>query len=114
MVKCRSCGVVLSTGAERKIGRCQQCPPTYDQQVYDQLVNWRTDISVADKVPAFVVFTDATLVAIAESMPTDLQQLRKLPGIGPKKLERYGADVLAILSSGKTVQQPGRGSTSNV
>ena len=114
VVKCRSCGVVLSTGAERKIGRCDDCPPTYDQDIYDQLVSWRKDISAADKVPAFVVFTDATLVAIAESMPTDLQQLRTLPGIGPKKLERYGADVLAILSTGKAAQHPGRGSTSNV
>ena len=56
-------------------------------------------VSSEDKVPAFVVFTDATLVAIAEKMPTDLQQLRQLPGIGPKKLERYGTDVLAILGS---------------
>lgn len=98
VAKCRTCGVVLFTGAERKIGRCEDCPPTYDQEVLDRLVTWRKDISTADKVPAFVVFTDATLVAIAEKMPTDLQQLRTLPGIGPKKLERYGEDVLAILS----------------
>ncbi|MDN6410291.1 MAG: HRDC domain-containing protein [Yaniella sp.] len=50
-------------------------------------------------MPAFVVFTDATLVAIAENLPTDLKQLRQLPGVGPKKLERYGTEVLAILSS---------------
>ena len=99
VAKCRTCGAVLSTGAERKIGRCQDCPPTYDQEVFDKLVSWRKTVSAADKVPAFVVFTDATLVAIAEKMPTDLQQLRQLPGIGPKKLERYGTDVLAILGS---------------
>src|SRR5690625_4017117 len=112
--KCRTCGAILSTGAERKVGRCDDCPPTYDQEVFDSLVSWRKNVSTADKVPAFVVFTDATLVAIAEKMPTDLQQLRQLPGIGPKKLERYGADVLAILSAGSTTQHPGRGSTSNV
>lgn len=99
VAKCRTCGAALSTGAERKIGRCQDCPPTYDQEIFDKLVNWRKTVSTTDKVPAFVVFTDATLVAIAEKMPTDLQQLRQLPGIGPKKLERYGADVLAILGS---------------
>lgn len=99
VAKCRTCGVILSTGAERKIGRCDDCPPTYDPEIFDKLVSWRTDISTTDKVPAFVVFTDATLVAIAEKMPADLQQLRTLPGIGPKKLERYGDDVLAILSS---------------
>ncbi len=99
VAKCRTCGEILSTGAERKIGRCQECPPTYDQDVFDKLVSWRKTVSTVDKVPAFVVFTDATLVAIAEKMPADLQQLRQLPGIGPKKLERYGADVLAILGS---------------
>ncbi|GAA4112363.1 ATP-dependent DNA helicase UvrD2 [Enteractinococcus coprophilus] len=99
VAKCRTCGAVLSTGAERKIGRCQDCPPTYDPEVFDKLVSWRKTVSTADKVPAFVIFTDATLVAIAEKMPTDLQQLRQLPGIGPKKLERYGTDVLAILGS---------------
>jgi len=99
VAKCRTCETVLSTGAERKIGRCHDCPPTYDQEIFDKLVTWRKAVSTADKVPAFVVFTDATLVAIAEKMPTDLQQLRQLPGIGPKKLERYGEDVLAILGS---------------
>lgn len=99
VAKCRTCGTVLSNGAERKIGRCENCPPTYDQDVFDKLVDWRKAVSSEDKVPAFVVFTDATLVAIAEKMPTDLQQLRQLPGIGPKKLERYGTDVLAILGS---------------
>lgn len=112
VAKCRTCGEVLSSGAERKIGRCDACPPTYNQDLFDELVSWRKDVSTTDKVPAFVVFTDATLVAIAEQLPTDLQQLRKLPGIGPKKLERYGEAVLAILSSGNATQQPGLGSTS--
>ncbi|MDN6499794.1 MAG: HRDC domain-containing protein, partial [Yaniella sp.] len=99
VAKCRTCGVVLTTGGERKIGRCDDCPPTYDPATFEKLVSWRKDISTADKVPAFVVFTDATLVAIAENLPTDLKQLRQLPGVGPKKLERYGTEVLAILSS---------------
>lgn len=99
VAKCRTCGAILTTGAERKVGRCDDCPPTYDPEIFDRLVNWRKAISTADKVPAFVVFTDATLVAIAEKMPSDLTQLRQLPGIGPKKLERYGDEVLAILSS---------------
>src|SRR5690625_6478823 len=80
VANCRTCGAVLLTGAERKVGRCDDCPPTYDQEVFDNLVSWRKAVSTADKVPAFVVFTDATLVAIAEKMPTNLRQLRQLPG----------------------------------
>src|SRR5699024_11179844 len=78
VAKCRTCGAILTTGAERKVGRCDDCPPTYDPEIFDRLVNWRKAISTADKVPAFVVFTDATLVAIAEKMPSDLTQLRQL------------------------------------
>src|SRR5699024_11845179 len=38
VIKCRNCGIVLSTGAERKIGRCDGCPPTYDPEIFDKLV----------------------------------------------------------------------------
>jgi DNA helicase-2/ATP-dependent DNA helicase PcrA len=44
-----------------------------------------------------VVFTDATLVAIAEQCPADAAGLTAIPGIGSAKLDRYGADVLAVL-----------------
>ena len=50
-------------------------------------------------VPAFVVFTDNTLIAIAESLPTDEAALVAIPGIGARKLEQYGADVLALVNA---------------
>ncbi len=49
-------------------------------------------------MPAFVVFTDATLVAIAEAKPESLESLGSLAGIGPAKLEKYGESVLGVLS----------------
>jgi DNA helicase II / ATP-dependent DNA helicase PcrA len=49
-------------------------------------------------VPAYVVFTDATLQAIAETRPASLRELAGLPGIGSRKLELYGEDVLAAVS----------------
>jgi DNA helicase-2/ATP-dependent DNA helicase PcrA len=49
-------------------------------------------------VPAFVVFTDATLVAIAESLPADDTALLRIPGVGKAKLERHGADLLALVA----------------
>jgi DNA helicase II / ATP-dependent DNA helicase PcrA len=45
-----------------------------------------------------VVFTDATLQAIAETRPASLQELSGLPGIGARKLDLYGDDVLAAIS----------------
>ncbi|WP_236777405.1 ATP-dependent DNA helicase UvrD2 [Arthrobacter crystallopoietes] len=95
---CRVCGTMLNSGAERKVGRCQNCPPTYEESTFDALRQWRKDTALEASVPAFVVFTDATLVAIAEARPQSMQELSRLAGVGPAKLERYGEDVLRILS----------------
>ena len=49
-------------------------------------------------MPAYVVFTDATLTAIAEHRPADRAALVGIPGIGARKLERYGDAVLALIA----------------
>lgn len=95
---CRVCGSMLSTGAERKVGRCSQCPPSYEEQTFDALRQWRKDVALAAEVPAFVVFTDATLTAIAEARPASLEELALLAGVGPSKLEKYGEAVLEVLT----------------
>ncbi len=97
---CRSCHRPLATSAERKIGRCDQCPATYDPELFEALRAWRSETAAAAKLPAYVVFTDATLVAIAESRPADLPALARIPGVGAVKLDRYGPLVLEVLSRG--------------
>jgi len=96
--KCRGCGKDLVTGATRKVGRCQDCPPTYDKATFEALCGWRLAVAGEAKVPAYVVFTDATLTAIAEKLPANPDELAMISGVGARKLERYGDDVLAILS----------------
>ncbi len=95
---CRSCGKLLATGAERKVGRCEDCPPTYDEAVFERLREWRSGVAAEAKVPAYVVFTDATLVAVAELGPTSATSLATVAGVGPTKLERYGEAVLKVLA----------------
>ncbi|GAA2162383.1 ATP-dependent DNA helicase UvrD2 [Humibacillus xanthopallidus] len=94
---CRGCGAELVTAAQRKTGRCDTCPPTYDEATFERLRAWRLAVAREASVPAFVVFTDATLTAIAESEPADQGALSMISGVGARKLEQYGADVLAIL-----------------
>ena len=94
---CRSCGVALSTARERTIGRCSSCPTTMDERLFETLREWRLTTARAADLPAFVVFTDATLVAIAEQMPADVAALARITGVGPAKLERYGEAVLDLL-----------------
>jgi DNA helicase-2/ATP-dependent DNA helicase PcrA len=97
---CRSCGKNLETAAARKVGRCQECPPTYDAVTFEALQGWRLAVAGEAKVPAYVVFTDATLTAIAESRPATSAELAMISGVGARKLERYGDDVLTILGGG--------------
>ena len=97
--KCRVCGTLLTTGSERKVGRCAECPVTYEESTFEALREWRREAASEAGIPAFVVFTDATLVAIAEDRPPSLNRLATLPGVGPSKLERYGEAVLRVLTA---------------
>jgi len=110
---CRSCGTELTTAASRKIGRCASCPPTYDETTFEALRTWRVAVARAAAVPAYVVFTDATLVAIAETKPDSLAGLAAISGVGARKLEAHGAAVLAVLGGAEpeVVAQNGGGAT---
>jgi superfamily II DNA helicase RecQ len=66
---------------------------------FDGLRAWRTEIARRDKVPPYVVMSDAHLKGIADRRPATLAQLAACPGIGPLKLERYGEDILALLAA---------------
>jgi len=99
VARCRECHQPLGTAAEKKRGRCASHPVRYDEDLYERLKAWRLERSRSDEVPAYVVFTDATLELIAEHKPTDERALRAINGVGPSKIERYGEDVLALISS---------------
>ena len=96
--RCRICGGRLLTPAQVKIGRCADCPSCADPDLVDALRTWRKARSSEASVPAFVVFSDATLLAIAERRPTDNAALLSIPGIGRAKLDAYGQDVIGIVS----------------
>ncbi len=58
---------------------------------------WRADIARQRSVPAYVVLHDSTIDGIAAARPSTLNELRNIPGIGDKKLEHYGNDLLALV-----------------
>ncbi|HEY0902956.1 MAG TPA: ATP-dependent DNA helicase UvrD2 [Marmoricola sp.] len=95
---CRMCGDPLATSRERNRGYCATCPLPYDESLFESLKQWRKQRAEAESVPAFVVFSDATLEALAEVKPSDRQALLGINGIGAAKLDRYADDVLAVLS----------------
>jgi DNA helicase-2/ATP-dependent DNA helicase PcrA len=97
---CRVCGATLLAGADRKLGRCPTCPSDLDEDLFERLQAWRRRTAEAQKVPAYVVFTDATVVALAERRPATPAELLAIAGIGPRKLGQYGAAVFALVAGG--------------
>jgi DNA helicase-2/ATP-dependent DNA helicase PcrA len=95
---CSGCDVELTNAAQRKTGRCDTCPPTYDEATFEALRMWRAQVARDAKVPAYVVFTDATLTAIAERRPTTQEALAQVSGVGARKLASYGEAVLSVLA----------------
>ncbi|GAB1327693.1 ATP-dependent DNA helicase UvrD2 [Streptomyces sennicomposti] len=94
--RCRVCGRTLTDAGEMKLMRCDDCPSDMDEGLYERLREWRQEQARRSGQPAFCVFTDRTLMAIAEAAPDDERELARIPGVGMRKLRRHGADVLAI------------------
>lgn len=68
------------------------------RELFEALRSWRRDVAKSADVPAFVVFNDATLRAVAERRPRNRAELRSISGIGPAKDQRFGDDVLHIVA----------------
>jgi ATP-dependent DNA helicase RecQ len=96
----------VSTPADRKgkrgaNGAAKPAPIALDaaaQQRYDALKAWRAEVAKSHNLPAYVIFHDATLAAIAQAEPHDLEALQGIAGIGAKKLEAYGDEVLRVVA----------------
>ncbi|MFJ3534226.1 ATP-dependent DNA helicase UvrD2 [Streptomyces sp. NPDC090109] len=95
-VLCRVCGATLTEAGAMKLMRCEDCPSDMDEGLYERLRDWRAERAGELGQPAYCVFTDKTLMAIAERVPATGGELASISGVGTRKLNRFGADVLAI------------------
>ncbi|MZD03975.1 ATP-dependent DNA helicase, partial [Streptomyces sp. SID5785] len=106
VARCRMCGRTLDA-AEMKLMRCEDCPSDMDEGLHERLVEWRARTAAVLGQPAFCVFTDKTLVAIAEAAPEDEGELARVPGVGLRKFRAYGSEVLAICAGQPVEHEPG-------
>ncbi len=96
----RPSGGGRSASGKKSAGTAADSTLTGEQEtVRDALLQWRRERHKSDGVPAYVVFDNKTLAAIAARKPTDLGELSEVAGVGPVKLERYGDEVLGVISS---------------
>ncbi len=68
------------------------------QTLFERLRWWRVETARSHNVPAYVIFHDASLREIARAMPMSLDDLRQVSGVGEKKLETYGEQIIALVA----------------
>ena len=66
------------------------------EKLFEQLRNWRTEQARPNHTPAFMILSDAVMRAIATAAPQSLSSLHAVSGMGPAKVDRYGADLVAL------------------
>lgn len=65
---------------------------------FDALKAWRAEVAREHNLPAYIVFHDATLAEMAQAHPESLDALGQISGVGEKKLQAYGREILRVLS----------------
>ncbi|MFP5318054.1 MAG: ATP-dependent helicase [Acidimicrobiia bacterium] len=78
---------------------CVEVGRNADPHVLEALKSWRAATARASGVPAYVVFHDTTLAALAEARPRDRASLLALPGVGPVKVDRYGDELISLVAA---------------
>ena len=91
-----------TTGKERKsagkASAASRLVSEQDQNLFERLRLWRKETAEEKNVPPYVIFHDATLAGIAAGRPGDVDALSNIPGIGAKKLDAYGYEILALIA----------------
>ena len=78
------------------------------EELFEQLRTWRTEQAKPTKTPAFMILADAVMRAIANANPQNLTALNAISGMGPSKVDRYGAAILAVCRGESPTTQDSR------
>jgi superfamily II DNA helicase RecQ len=70
-----------------------------EKQIVTALKLWRKDKAAEINLPEYIVCHNATLIAVAQAKPQNLEELSKVKGLGTQKVAKYGDDIMAILNA---------------
>lgn len=96
---------------EKASGSDKKTASKTDSSLFETLRAYRKEIATQNKVPAYVIFHDATLNDIATTKPKNEYELLAIQGMGKLKLERFGADLLALIAQHNTAKTTSKLST---
>ena len=85
-------------GSAKPKGYVESDLSTIEQSIFDKLRWWRVETARTHNVPAYVIFHDATMREIAKAQPRSLADLRGVSGVGEKKLETYGEEIIGLIA----------------
>jgi ATP-dependent DNA helicase RecQ len=84
--------------ASRTKGYVETDLSSVQQTLFEKLRWWRVETARKHNVPAYVIFHDATMREIAKNRPASLDDLRNVSGVGEKKLQTYGEEIMALIA----------------
>ena len=70
----------------------------YEVNIMARLKDWRAKLAREYNLPAYIIMHDKTIIEIIENNPSTIEELGRVKGIGPAKLEKYGNEILRILN----------------
>lgn len=71
----------------------------YENDLFEILKQWRKDLSIKENVPPYIIFSDKVLIDLSKYLPLEIDDLKKISGIGQTKLEQYGDNIIEIINS---------------
>ncbi|MDO4928931.1 MAG: ATP-dependent DNA helicase UvrD2 [Corynebacterium sp.] len=94
---CKVCHAVLTSAAQRVVGRCENCPAELNPQALNALMQWRSTQAAREETPSNFILSDAMVYAIVELMPQHSHQLQAVPGMGQLRIRKYGNAIIHAL-----------------
>lgn len=70
-----------------------------DKELFNAVKNWRRERAYKDGIKPYIIFSDATLIEIVNKLPKNKEELMDIRGVGEKKVERYGDEILGLIAS---------------
>lgn len=68
-----------------------------DKELFNMLKAWRRERAIKEKIKPYIIFSDSTLIEVANKLPKSLEELFTIRGIGEKKIQKYGNEIISIL-----------------
>ena len=101
MLKLNEISMDVLLGKKKFMTILEEQNTAIDNVLYNKLKVWRRNRASIEGIKPYIIFSDATLIEICNSLPKSKEELINLRGIGEKKIQKYGEDIIGIISKNR-------------